>query len=347
MQMTAKELAALISGRVVGDEEVTLHAPAKIEEATEGHITFLANPKYEEFLYTTKASAVLVSNDFVPKEKLTCTLIHVEDVYKTLALLLAQYGNGMESQAEISELAFISPEAQIGNTTSVGPFSVISSNATIGDSCTIYSQTYIGPDVKIGNNVIIYPGVRIYSGCVIGDHCVIHSNAVIGSDGFGFNKDENGVYQKVPQIGNVVLGNHVDIGANTVVDRATMGSTIISDGAKLDNLIQIAHNVEVGSNTVIAAQTGIAGSTKIGEEAMIGGQVGIVGHIHIADKTMIQAGSGINRSIKETGAKVYGYPALPYTQYLRAYAVFKELPDLRKRLELLEKQLADKEEESK
>lgn len=345
--MTAKELAALISGRIVGDENVKLHAPAKIEEATDGHITFLANPKYEEFIYTTNASAVLVANDFVPKKEVNATLIHVDDVYQTLTFLLSQYGNGMESRNEISEHAQISSSATVGEGTSIGPFSVVSSNASIGQNCQIFAQTYIGPDVTIGNEVTIYPGVRIYSKCEIGDHCTIHANAVIGSDGFGFSKDEDGAYQKVPQIGNVVLGKNVDVGANTVVDRATMGSTIIKDGAKLDNLIQIAHNVEVGSNTVIAAQTGIAGSTKIGEEAMIGGQVGIVGHIHIAPKTMIQAGSGINRSIKETGSKVYGYPALPYTQYLRAYAVFKELPEMRKRLEQLEKLLVEKEDQSK
>ena len=343
MQVSAKELAELVAGRVEGDEDVMISAPAKIEEAKPGDITFLANLKYEEHLYTTKASAVLVGNDFKPKQDINCTLIYVEDVYQTLSFLLGQYGSGMDAQAGRSDKAEIAESASLADDVEVGPFTIISENVSIGKGTKIYGQVFLGPEVVIGENVTIYPGVKVYSRCQIGDRSIVHSNAVVGSDGFGFAKDDQGQFQKVPQIGNVILEHDVEVGANTVIDRATMGSTVIKAGAKLDNLIQIAHNVEVGNDTVIAAQTGIAGSTKIGNDVMLGGQVGIVGHVHIADKTMIQAGSGINKSVKEAGSKLYGYPAINYTQYLRAYAVFKELPDLRKRLELLEKKLKEHE----
>lgn len=339
MQWTAKQIADVVSGRIVGDQDVVILRPGKIEEAEEGEITFLANPKYEEHIYTTKASAVLVGEDFTPRHSVEPTLIHVEDVYQTLAFLLEKFGGMVQQEAAISELAFIEEGAELAEGVSVGPFAIVKKGARIGKGSVIHGQAYIGSDVQVGEQCVIYPGVKIYHECELGNHCILHSNAVVGSDGFGFQKDDQGRYQKVPQIGRVVLRDHVEIGANTVVDRATMGKTLIGQGTKLDNLIQIAHNVEIGENTVIAAQTGIAGSTKIGDDALIGGQVGIVGHIHIADKTMIQAGSGINKNVTQEGAKLYGYPALPYTQYLRSYAVFKDLPDLRKRINELEKKL--------
>ena len=345
MQIKAQELADLVSGRVEGDGEVLIHAPAKIEEAQEGTITFLANPKYEEYIYSTQASVVLVGEDFQPRVDVQPTLIYVSDVYKTLAFLLQKFGETQQSEHKISELAFIHPDAQVSEKATIGPFCVVEKDCVIGEGCVLKAHVYVGEGAQIGDQSTLYPGVTVYHKCEIGKHCILHAGAVIGSDGFGFSKDDKGNYQKIPQIGNVILGDHVEIGAQTVIDRATMGSTRIHGGAKLGNLIQIAHNVEIGSNTVIAAQTGIAGSTRIGEDALIGGQVGIVGHIKIANKTMIQAGSGINKSIEEEGTKLYGYPAIPYTQYLRAYSVFRELPDLRKRLAVLEKMIADQQKE--
>jgi UDP-3-O-[3-hydroxymyristoyl] glucosamine N-acyltransferase len=341
MQITAQALAALVSGEIDGDPNVSVSAPSKIEEAQEGTITFLANPKYENYLYTTNASIVLVNRSFVPKQEVKATLVKVDDVYATLSLLLSQFGNGMKVEPGISEQSSISKSAQIADNVSVGPFVVVAANVSIGSGTEIYSNVYLGPNVVVGNNVVIYPGVKIYSNCKIGDNCIIHSNAVIGSDGFGFRKNDNGQYEKLEQIGNVVLESDVEIGANTAIDRATMGSTIIRKGTKLDNLIQIAHNVEIGENTAIAAQTGIAGSTKIGERVLIGGQVGITGHIEVANDVSIQGGSGISSSVKEEGAKLYGYPAFEYVQYLRSYNVFKKLPDLLKRLEYLEKKLEE------
>jgi UDP-3-O-[3-hydroxymyristoyl] glucosamine N-acyltransferase len=341
MQITAQALAALVSGEIDGDPNVSVSAPSKIEEAQEGTITFLANPKYENYLYTTNASIVLVNRSFVPKQEVKATLVKVDDVYATLSLLLSQFGNGMKVEPGISEQSSISKSAQIADNVSVGPFVVVAANVSIGSGTEIYSNVYLGPNVVVGNNVVIYPGVKIYSNCKIGDNCILHSNAVIGSDGFGFRKNDKGQYEKLEQIGNVVLESDVEIGANTAIDRATMGSTIIRKGTKLDNLIQIAHNVEIGENTAIAAQTGIAGSTKIGERVLIGGQVGITGHIEVANDVSIQGGSGISSSVKEEGAKLYGYPAFEYVQYLRSYNVFKKLPDLLKRLEYLEKKLEE------
>lgn len=342
MQIKAQTLAELVSGELVGDPDVLVSAPAKIEEATTGHITFLANPKYEEFIYTTQASIVLVAKDFTPKSELKATLLKVDDVYATLGFLLSKFGNGMNSETGVSEKADVASDAQIDETASVGAFTIVSKGAKIGKGTVVYGQVFIGPNVVIGDNCTIYPGVRIYSSCQINNRCIVHSNAVIGSDGFGFAPTPEGGYKKIEQIGNVILEEDVEVGANTVIDRATMGSTIIRKGTKLDNLIQIAHNVEIGGNTVIAALTGIAGSTKIGKNSQIGGQVGIAGHIKMDDGVMIQAGSKVNKPAGFEGAKLFGYPAIDYVQYLRAYSVFKNLPELQKRVARLERNI-DKE----
>ena len=340
MIITAKELSKILSGSVEGDPNVKVDRPSKIEEGGKGTISFLANPKYESYAYTTTASIILVSKEFKPAKPISATLIRVDDVYSCVALLLDKFGNKVEvSQEGISDQAFVHPDANIGNNVSIGLFSIIENGATVGSNCTIYPQVYIGRNVKMGKNVTLHPGVKIYHDCVIGDNCILHSNVVIGSDGFGFAPTEDGSFKKIPQLGNVILESEVEIGANTVVDRATIGTTIIKKGVKLDNLIQIAHNVEVGQNTVIAAQTGIAGSTKVGENCMIGGQVGIVGHITVANGTKVQAQSGIASKVKTENTSLFGSPAIPYGSYLRSYTGFKQLPDLIKKINDLEKQV--------
>lgn len=347
MIITAEELSKILSGSVEGDPNVKVDRPSKIEEGGEGTISFLANPKYESYAYTTTASIILVSKDFQPAKPISATLIRVEDVYACVALLLDKFGNKVDvNQEGISDQAFVHPDAKIGNNISIGLFSIIEKGADVGSNATIYPQVYIGRNVKIGKNVVLHPGVKIYHDCIIGDNCIIHSNVVIGSDGFGFAPTEDGSFKKIPQLGNVILENNVEIGANTVVDRATMGHTIIKEGVKLDNLIQIAHNVEVGQNTVIAAQTGIAGSTKVGENCRIGGQVGIVGHINVANGTKVQAQSGIASNVKKEDTTLFGSPALSYSHYLRSYTGFKQLPDLIKKINALEKQVKSLSENS-
>jgi UDP-3-O-[3-hydroxymyristoyl] glucosamine N-acyltransferase len=338
MQISAAQLAHILQGTVEGNPDVTVTHPAKIEEAKTGAIAFLGNLKYESYAYSTGASILLVSNDFQPSQPIGATLIRVTDVYASVAILLEKFGQAQQANnTEISAKAAIHTSVQIGEATAIGDFTVVEENVVIGSSSRIYPQVYVGKNVKIGNKVTLYPGVRIYQDCEIGDNCIIHANAIIGSDGFGFAPNADGTFKKVPQIGNVVIESNVEIGANTTIDRATMGSTIIREGVKLDNLIQIAHNVEIGKNTVIASQTGIAGSTKIGENCMIGGQVGIVGHLKIADKTRIQAQSGVAASITEPNTAWYGSPAIAYSNYLRSFAVFKQLPDVLRRLQGLEK----------
>ena len=344
MQLTAQGIAELIDGRVDGDPEVVIAAPAKIEEGTPGTITFLANPKYNAYLYTTQASAVLVGRDFEPERAVTPTLIRVDDVYGAVSTLLAHFERANAATREISDRASIHPSATLGKNVSIGPFVVVEADAVIGDDTTLCAQTFVGKAVRIGRGCKLYPGVRVGHHCEIGDRCILHGNAVVGGDGFGFAQQEDKSYQKVPQIGKVILEDDVEIGANTTVDRATMGATVIRRGAKLDNLVMIAHNVEVGADTVIAAQAGIAGSTKIGERVRIGGQAGFVGHIQVADDTMIQAQSGVAAALKTPGAAVYGSPAIPYSDYLRAYAVFKKLPALYRKIHQLEKQLAQYEQ---
>jgi len=340
MQISAKELAHLLNGTIEGNPDVQVHAPSKIEEGQAGTISFLANPKYETYAYTTKASILLVSRDFEPSQAIEATLIRVDDVYASITFLLEQFGNQQGQKPEgIHENAFVHASAKLGDEVSVGIYAVIENEVAIGEGTVVYPQVFIGKNVKIGKHVRLYPGVKIYQDCVIGDHCIIHSNAIIGSDGFGFMPQDDGSYKKIPQLGNVLLEEQVEVGANTVIDRATMGSTIIRKGVKLDNLIQIAHNVEIDQNTVIAAQAGIAGSTKVGKGVQIGGQVGLVGHIQVADGTRIQAQSGVNKSIKKENSALYGSPALNYNDYLRAYAVYRKLPTLLKRIEALEKEV--------
>lgn len=343
MQITARELCALLNGKLEGNPDVVVSGPSKIEEGQPGTLTFLANPKYEHFVYTTKASILLAGEDFTPTQPISATIIRVENVYACVALLLDKFGSEITQQTGISKQAFVDSSAEIGEGTSIGHFTVVDKQAKIGKNCTIYPQVFIGKDVTIGDNVTLHSGVKIYHKCQLGNNIVLHSNVVIGADGFGFAPQEDGTYKKVAQIGNVLIEDNVEIGSNTTVDRATMGSTYIRRGVKLDNLIMIAHNVEIGENTVIAAQTGIAGSTKIGKNCMIGGQVGIVGHIQIADRTKIQAQSGISRTIKDPDTAWYGSPAIDYGDFLKAQVVFKKLPELQKKINELEKLVSQSE----
>lgn len=340
MAFTAKYISELLGGELVGNPEVIIEGPAKIEEAGPGHISFLGNPKYEPYLYQSKASAILVEKDFESIMPVSSTLIKVDNVYQKLSTLMALFDkNHSKCQSGISNLAYISDKATIDQNTSVGNFCVIKEGAIIGKNNCILDQVYIGENVVIGDNCLIYPGVKIHHNTVIGNNCIIHSNAVIGSDGFGFSMNAEGKYNKIAQLGKVIIGNDVEIGACTTIDRASLGETIIADGVKLDNLIQIAHNVRVGENTAIAAQSGIAGSTEIGANCMIGGQVGIVGHVKVADRVIIQAKSGVASNVSMEGSKLYGYPAIDYQRYLKSYAYFKSLSEIVDKIRQLEKEL--------
>jgi UDP-3-O-[3-hydroxymyristoyl] glucosamine N-acyltransferase len=338
MEFTVKQIGDLLQGVVEGDPAVRVNTLSKIEEGKPGTLSFLANPKYTEFIYTTQASAVIVSKDFIPERPVTCTLIRVQDAYASFARLLELYNQIVRDKKGIEAGSFISESAQVGADSYVGATAYIGSGAKIGKGSKIYPQVYVGDNVIIGDHTTLFPGVRIYSDCTIGSHCTLHSGVVIGADGFGFAPATDN-YKKVPQIGNVIIEDHVEIGAGTAIDRATLGSTIIRKGVKLDNLIQIAHNVEIGENTVIAAQTGVAGSTKIGKNCMIGGQVGIVGHITIADDTKIAAQSGVGADVKEPGTILQGSPAFGIGDFRRTYVVFKRLPDMDKRVQDLEKRM--------
>lgn len=340
MRVTAKELAILLDGTVDGDPEVWVDRPSKIEEGGEGSISFLGNEKYEPYAYTTDASILLVHKDWRPRSAVKPALLRVDDVYASIAKLFKQFGEAQELSVKgIAKEAYIDEQAKVGANTSVGRFSIIENNAVIGKNCKIADQVYIGHHVKIGDNTIIQPGAKIMHHCVLGDNCVVHSNVVIGSDGFGFAPQSDGSYEKIEQLGNVILEDQVEVGAGTIIDRATIGSTVIRKGVKLDNLIQIAHNVEIGENTVIAAQTGVAGSTKIGKNCQIGGQVGFVGHISIADGVRIQAQSGIASSVKQKNQRLFGSPAFFYTDFLRSFTIFKKLPELYRRLNVLEEKV--------
>ncbi len=346
MRVTAKELAVLLNGTVEGDPDTWVDRPSKIEEGGTGSISFLGNDKYESYAYQTDASILLVPKHWMPRKAVQSTLIRVDDVYAAIALLFKQFGQAPDLEpAGISEQSFIHPSATIGSEISVGRFSIIEANAQIGDHSIISDQVYIGAKVQIGKHARIYPGVKIFHDCIIGDNCTIHSNVIIGCDGFGFAPQADGTYEKIEQLGNVIIEDKVEIGASTTIDRATMGSTIIRKGVKLDNLIQIGHNVEIGENTVIAAQAGIAGSTKIGKNCQIGGQVGFVGHVKIADGTKVQAQSGVASPVKMENQSLFGSPAFNYTDYVRSYAVFKKLPDLYKRINAMEKKLREKEDQ--
>ncbi|MBO7609752.1 MAG: UDP-3-O-(3-hydroxymyristoyl)glucosamine N-acyltransferase [Muribaculaceae bacterium] len=339
MEITAQQLAAMVHGTVEGDENVIINNYSKIEEATQGCLTFLANPKYTHHIYTTKASAVLVKNDFQPEHDIATTLIRVEDPYKTLADLL-NFVNSQTTPTKrgVENPSFISEGVTIPEDTYVGAFAYIGHNVSIGKNVKIYPQAYIGDNVTLCDDVTIYPGVKIYHGCKIGNRCTIHAGSVIGSDGFGFAPKEDGTYEKISQIGIVILEDDVEIGANTTIDRATMGATVIHRGVKLDNLIQVAHNVEIGEDTVMAAQVGVAGSTKIGKHNMVGGQVGFAGHITIGDNNGIGAQSGIPNSIG-SGLRVLGSPAINALDFARQNVYFKRLGQMSDDIRTLQKQI--------
>ena len=337
MTFSAAQIAMLINGKTEGDPSCSVGSFGKIEEAVEGQLAFLANPKYEEHLYTTGASVIIINETLELKQPVSATLIRVPDAYTAFASLLAKYQE-IEAQqlAGIQEPSYISKTAKLGSAVFIGAFAYLGEGVVIGNNVKIHPQAYIGNNVKIGDHSVIHPGVKVYHDCVIGSHVTIHAGSVIGSDGFGFAPQSDGTFKKVPQIGNVLVEDYVEIGANATIDRATIGSTTIRTGAKLDNLIQIAHNVEIGHHTVIAAQAGISGSTKIGSGVMIGGQAGIVGHVQIADGARINAQSGVSKSIKTPGGAVTGTPAYDYTSALRSQAISRNLPELEKRVKELE-----------
>jgi UDP-3-O-[3-hydroxymyristoyl] glucosamine N-acyltransferase len=338
MQFSAAQIAAIINGKLEGNPEVLVNNFGKIEEAQAGQLAFLANPKYEEYLYSTRASIIIVNDSQVLKEKINATLILVPDAYLAFAALLSKYQEMMNQQLTgIQEPVYISKTASLGENAFIGAFAYIGNNVKLGKNVKIYPQSYIGDDVSIGDHSVIYPGVKIYHRCVIGEYVTIHAGSVIGADGFGFAPQSDGSFKKIPQMGNVVIEDYVEVGSNATIDRATIGSTLIRKGVKLDNLIQIAHNVEIGSNTVIAAQSGVSGSTKLGKNVMVGGQVGIVGHIQIADGSKINAQSGVTKSMKTPNSAVTGSPAFEYTSALRAQAAARKLPEFEKRIIELEK----------
>ena len=337
MQFTAAQISALIQGKIEGNADATVSSFGKIEEADGSQLSFLANPKYEDYLYTTGAAIVIISDSYVLRQPIHATLIRVKDAYSAFAQLLSQYQQMVNQQMKgVQEPSYVPKSVTMGEDVFIGAFSYLGEDVKVGNGTKIYPNTYIGDGVKIGDNCAIHPGVKIYYGCVIGNNVSIHAGTVIGSDGFGFAPQADGSYKKVPQIGNVVIEDNVEIGANTTIDRATMGSTVIKAGAKLDNLIQIAHNVEVGNSTVIAAQAGVSGSTKIGNNVQIGGQAGLVGHIQIAEGSKINAQSGVSKSLKTPYAAVTGSPAYDYTSALRSQAVFRNLPEMEKRVQELE-----------
>ena len=337
MKFTASQIAIHINGKVEGDDSVSVNGFSKIEEGKNGDISFLANPKYEDHLYTTKASIVVVSHVLELREPVQSTLIRVSDPYASFAKLMRFYQNSLSTNlVGIEQPSFIHPTAKLGKDVYIAAFSYVGENVVIGDNVKIYPHCYLGNEVKVGNSTTFFAGVKIYNHCVVGNEVLIHAGTVIGSDGFGFAPQSNGSYKKVPQLGNVVVEDCVEIGANVCIDRATMGSTIIRKGTKLDNLVQIAHNVEVGDNTVVAAQAGISGSTKIGKQVTIGGQAGIVGHIHIADGTKINGQSGVSKSIRRENTIVTGSPAFDFSTSMRAQAVYRKLPELDKKIKELE-----------
>lgn len=337
ISFTAKQIATVLNGTIEGDSSVEVNNFSRIEEGKPGTLTFLANPKYTHFIYTTDASIVLVNNDFVAEQPIKATLIRCFNAYAALAILLDMVEKSKPQKSGIEAMSHIAENAKLGDNIYIGAFSYIADNVEIGNNTKIYPQSYIGDNVKIGDNTVIYPGVKIYAGCIIGNNCIIHSGVVIGSDGFGF-APENGVFKKIPQMGIVRIEDDVEIGANTTIDRAVMDATIIHKGVKLDNLIQIAHNVEIGDNTVMAAQVGVSGSTKIGKQCMFGGQVGLGGHITIGDNANIGAQSGIISNIKPD-AKILGSPAVPVKDFFKSSVIFPKLPEMYKQIAQLQKEI--------
>ncbi len=342
MEFTVQQIAQMVGGTVKGDNSGKIRMLARIQDAKAGEISFLSNPRYEQYIYNTKATAVIVGRDFVPKKEIPATLIQVEDPYTSFTVLLEEYHKLLSFQkAGVEQPSYIGDNCQVGKGIYRGAFSYIGSSVTLGDNVKVYPHTYIGDGAVIGSNTILHANVKIYPGTRLGSHCEIHSGTVIGSDGFGFAPQEDGSYKSIPQLGNVIIEDNVVIGANTVIDCATLmgDATIIRQGVKLDNLIQIAHNVEIGKNTVIAAQTGISGSTKVGENCILAGQVGIAGHLVIANNTSVGAQSGISKSAKEEGQRLLGSPVFDIKEYFKSYAIFKQLPDLNQRLRQLEEKV--------
>ena len=338
MEFTAKIIADFTKGEIVGNPDEVVTDISRIEEGKKGTLAFLANPKYEKYLYTTEASVVLINKDFQVNGNLKCTVIKVENAYDAFTSLLELYSKLTPEKKGIEQPCFIDPTAKISEGVYIGAFSYIGANAVIGKNVKIYPQSYIGDFAQIKDNSVIYSGVKIYHGCYVGLDCIIHSGAVIGADGFGFVQQPDQQYRKIPQVGNVIIEDQVEIGANVTIDRATMGSTVIRKGAKFDNLIQIGHNVEIGENTVIVSQAGIAGSTKVGRNCMIGGQVGVTGHLKVGDNVKIGAQSGVTNNIKD-GETLLGSPALDATKQIKAMIVYKSLPEMSKKLSELEREL--------
>jgi UDP-3-O-[3-hydroxymyristoyl] glucosamine N-acyltransferase len=339
MEFTASTIAGFLKGEIEGNPETLVNTVAKIEEGHSGALSFLANPKYEHYIYTTKSSIVLVNKSFVPSSKVEPTLIKVENAYESFAMLLRLVDQSRPRKKGIHPTAVIEATSRIGADVYIGPYAYIGEDCVIEDGCSVYPHVYIGDKTRIGANCIIYPGVTIYHECILGKNCIVHAGSVIGSDGFGFAPQSDNEFMKIPQLGNVVLEDQVEIGANVAIDRATMGSTIIRKGVKLDNLIQIGHNVEVGENTVMAGQTGVAGSTKVGKNCMFGGQVGLSGHIKIADGTRIGAQGGIAGDVKEENTTIIGSPAIEFKQFLKSSVVFRKLPEMKVKIEKLEKEI--------
>ena len=338
MEFTAELIAGFLGGEIVGDPKAVVTSLAKIEEGKPGTLAFLSNPKYEHYIYDTQASIVIVNRSFEPTAPVAATMVKVEDAYSCFAKLLELYVANKPQKTGVSPLASVDPSAAVGEGAYIGAYAVIEQGVKTGKNCKIYPQVYLGDGVRLGDNVTLYPGVRIYEACVIGNNVTIHAGSVIGADGFGFAPDEKGEFHKIPQIGNVRIEDDVEIGANTTIDRATMGSTVIRQGVKLDNLIQVAHNVEIGENTVMAAQCGIAGSTKIGSHCMMGGQVGIAGHITIGDHVNIGAQSGIPNHV-DSDCNLLGTPAMPARDYARASVLIRKLPELNQTVRQLQKEI--------
>ncbi|NOR33502.1 MAG: UDP-3-O-(3-hydroxymyristoyl)glucosamine N-acyltransferase [Bacteroidales bacterium] len=340
MNFTAALIAEFLKGSVEGNPEATVNDISKIEEGKPGTLSFLANPKYEKFIYDTQSTIVIVNADFQPQKDISATLVRVKNAYESFAALLRLYDQSKPRKSGVSKMASISETASLGKELYVGDFTVVAENTTLGDGVQLYPQVYVGDNVKIGEGTILHPGVKVYEGCEIGANCVIHAGAIIGVDGFGFAPNQQNNYEKVPQVGKVIIEDHVEVGANTTVDRATIGATILRKGVKLDNLIMIGHNVEIDENTVIAAQSGISGSTKVGKNCMFGGQVGLIGHITIASGVKIAAQSGISKDVKEEGMVIQGSPAFEFGPYQRSYLLFRNLPKIREQSNELERNVA-------
>lgn len=338
MDFSAQQIASFVQGEIVGDANVTVNTFAKIEEGKPGSITFLSNPKYEHYIYDTEASIVLVNRDFIPEKPIKATLIKVDNAYETLAKLMTLYEQSKTQNKGIASTAIIAKSAKIGKDVYIGAYVVIDDDVVIGDNTQIYPHTYVGKNASVGEGSLIYSGVNIYHDCQIGNHVTLHSGVVIGADGFGFAPTPEG-YNKIPQIGNVIIEDNVEIGANTCIDRSTMGQTVIHKGVKLDNLIQVAHNCEIGENTVMSAQVGLAGSTKIGSWCMVGGQAGFSGHIHVADKTFVGAQCGVIKDTKGRGESLIGSPAMDPKIFFKAKAIYAKLPDMYRQIAQLQREL--------